>query len=94
MGGRSSCPAGTACELYATTLHFAPCKVSDDGYKSIIVLPYATNLPLDKLPEARNDEDKLLWQQNKWLIAHPDSIPASKGACAGITGDNIEIFYK
>ena len=87
-------PAGTACELYATTLHFAPCKVSDDGYKSIIVLPYATNLPLDKLPEARNDEDKLLWQQNKWLIAHPDSIPASKGACAGITGDNIENIYK
>lgn len=86
-------PAGTACELYATTLHFAPCKISDAGYKSIIILPQGTNLPLEKLPEAKNNEDKLLWMQNKWLIAHPDSIPASKGAHAGITGDNIEIFY-
>lgn len=86
-------PAGTACELYATTLHFAPCKVSDAGYKSIIILPRDTNLPLEKLPEAKNNEDKLLWMQNKWLIAHPDSTPASKGAHAGIIGDNIEIFY-
>lgn len=86
-------PANTACELYATTLHFAPCKVSDSGYKSIIILPRDTNLPLKKLPEAKNDEDKLLWMQNKWLIAHPDSTPASKGAHAGISGDNVEIFY-
>ncbi|HIT06253.1 MAG TPA: DUF4867 family protein [Candidatus Scybalocola faecipullorum] len=86
-------PAGTACELYGTTLHFAPCKVEDSGFKSIIILPDSTNLPLDPLPEPRNTEDRLLWMRNKWLIAHPESVPASKGACAGITGDNIEIFY-
>lgn len=39
-------PAGTACELYGTTLHFAPCRLSDSGFKSIIVLPKGTNEPL------------------------------------------------
>jgi hypothetical protein len=86
-------PANTAIELYSTTLHFAPCKVSDSGYKSIIVLPEGTNKPLSKLPLPKNDEDMLLWMQNKWLIAHEESIPASKGAFAGIIGYNIEIKY-
>lgn len=87
-------PAGTACELYGTTLHFAPCKVSDSGYKSIIVLPDQTNTPLEVLPKTVDPESKLLWMQNKWLIAHEESIPASKGAHVGITGINIEVFYK
>lgn len=86
-------PKNTALELYSTTLHFAPCKVHDTGFKSIIVLTEGTNLPLTSLPEPNNDEDKLLWMQNKWLIAHKDSIPASKGAFVGITGENIEIKY-
>lgn len=86
-------PANTAIELYSTTLHFAPCKVSDNGFKSIIVLTKGTNEPLCKLPIPKNDEDKLLWMQNKWLIAHEESIPASKGAFAGIIGYNIEIKY-
>ncbi len=87
-------PQGTAVELYGTTLHFAPCKVSDNGFMSIIVLPEGTNQPLPSIPSPICEEDKLLWMQNKWLIAHKDSIPASKGACAGITGENIEIKYK
>lgn len=86
-------PAGTACELYGTALHFAPCKVCDAGYKSIIVLTRGTNSALSPLPAPGCEEDELLWMQNKWLIAHPDSIPASKGACAGIQGMNIPIFY-
>lgn len=86
-------PAGTAVELYGTTLHFAPCKVCDSGFKSIIVLPAGTNAELESIPEPLCDEDKLLWMQNKWLIAHAESIPASKGAYVGITGPNIEIFY-
>ncbi|EGD49630.1 hypothetical protein Cpap_4071 [Ruminiclostridium papyrosolvens DSM 2782] len=87
-------PQGTAVELYGTTLHFAPCKVSDNGFMSIIVLPEGTNQPLPSIPSPICEEDKLLWMQNKWLIAHKDSIPASKGACVGITGENIEIKYK
>lgn len=87
-------PAGVACELYGTTLHFAPCKLSDSGYKSIIVLPDKTNTPLTSLPKTQDPESQLLWMQNKWLIAHSESIPASKGAHVGITGNNIEVFYK
>ena len=86
-------PAGTAVELFGTTLHFAPCKVWASGFKSIIILPKGTNSPLDALPVPKSMEDKLLWMQNKWLIAHKESVPASKGACVGITGDNIEIYY-
>lgn len=86
-------PAKTAVELYGTTLHFAPCKVTDSGYKSIIVLTKGTNAPLPSLPECAEGEDALLWMQNKWLIAHPESVPASKGACAGIQGTNLPIYY-
>lgn len=85
-------PAGTAIELYGTTLHFAPCAVSDTGYKSIVVLPAGTNEVLDELPSPQCDEDKLLWMKNKWLIAHKDSAAAEEGAYVGITGTNIEIF--
>ncbi len=40
-------PKGTAVEIYATTLHYAPCGVGDDGFKVAIVLPKGTNLDLD-----------------------------------------------
>jgi Domain of unknown function (DUF4867) len=87
-------PANTACELYSTTLHFAPCKISDEGFKSIVILPEKTNANLHTLPEPGCDEDILLWKQNKWLIAHPDSSQAEAGAYPGITGCNIKINYK
>ena len=32
-------PAGTAVELYATTLHYAPCSADDGGFQVGIVLP-------------------------------------------------------
>jgi hypothetical protein len=38
-----------------------------------------------------NDEDKLLWACNKWLLAHPDSREAGKGAVTAIVGENIDI---
>lgn len=90
-------PAGAACELYGTTLHFAPCRLSDSGFKSIIVLPKGTNDPLDVLPETddKNDpETRLLWMRNKWLLSHSEGAPAKKGAHVGILGKNIEIRYK
>ena len=38
-----------------------------------------------------NDEDKLLWACNKWLLAHPESGEAAKGAVPALTGVNIDI---
>ena len=32
-------PSGTAVELYATTLHYAPCNASDGGFLVAVVLP-------------------------------------------------------
>lgn len=86
-------PAGCAVELYSTTLHFAPCKVSDEGFKSIVVLTQGTNSPLESLPTPYTPEDKLIWMQNKWLIAHKESIPASKGAYVGLIGENIQFNF-
>lgn len=87
-------PEGTPVELYSTTLHFAPCKVKDSGFKSIIILTDETNQPRKEYIQPISMEDQLIWMKNKWLIAHKDSIPASKGAYIGIDGDNIHIKYK
>lgn len=39
-------PAGTAVEIYATTLHYAPCHTEENGFQVAIVLPRGTNYPL------------------------------------------------
>ena len=86
------CPKGTAVELYATTLHYAPCSArKGEGFRVVIVLPKGTN---EDAPEIKvtNDNDKYLWARNKWLIAHPDSAEATDGAQAGITGENVDII--
>lgn len=36
-------PAGTAVEVYATTLHYAPCHVEETGFQVAIVLPKAVS---------------------------------------------------
>ena len=86
------CPKGTAVELYATTLHYAPCSAKKgEGFRVIIVLPKGTN---EAKPDItiKNDEDKLLWALNKWLVAHKDTSEAKDGAHVGITGDNVDII--
>lgn len=49
-------PADTLVEVYATTLHYAPCQVSDNGFKVLVALPKGTNLPLpnDDTPDDEN----------------------------------------
>ncbi len=83
-------PAGTAVQLYETTLHYAPCTAADDGFRVAIVLPRDTNTEKPQIQEL-TDEDKLLWARNKWLIAHPDSPEAKQGAFIGLTGSNITV---
>ena len=89
-------PAGTAVELYATTLHYVPIgtKENDYAFKMGVVLPFGTNFPLgitlgaeaekEKLPE-----EKLLFAKNKCLIAHEES--GEEGAFIGLTGKNISV---
>jgi hypothetical protein len=81
-------PEGTAIEVYATTLHYAPCSPAKEGFQVGIVLPKDTNLPLETEHKA-GDEDKLLTARNKWLVAHPDA--KIEGAFNGIKGENITI---
>lgn len=62
-------PAGTAVEIYATTLHYAPCGVDGNGFKCLVVLPDGTNAELgDKHcsgDACTEGEDRLLAAANK-----------------------------
>ncbi len=83
-------PAGTAVELYATTLHYAPCSVDGKEFRCGVVLPKGTNLPLSgKIGE--KGEDRLLFAANKWLIAHADSGLEKEGAWIGLKGKNLKL---
>ncbi|MDU3112342.1 MAG: DUF4867 family protein [Megasphaera sp.] len=83
-------PAGTAVELYATTLHFAPCSVDGKEFRCGVVLPKGTNEPL---PEkgGGHGENALLFAINKWLIAHEKSGLQKDKAWIGLVGENIQI---
>ena len=84
-------PAGTAVEIYATTLHYAPCHISEDvGFRVAVILPKGTNEERPAL-EVRSTEDRMLWANNKWLLAHPDTPEAAQGAHIGLMGENIEL---
>ena len=84
-------PAGMAVELYATTLHYAPCtSEGEEGFRCVIVLPKDTNTAKPALKEI-DFEDKLLWARNKWLIAHPETSEAKQGAFVGLVGENIDL---
>ena len=83
-------PAGCAVELYATTLHYAPCNAENSGFRDVVVLPRETNQPLDH-HDIKEFEDKLLFAKNKWLIAHPESGLDKDGAYIGLTGKNITL---
>lgn len=80
--------AGTAVELYATTLHYAPCSADEGGFKVGIVLPAGTNYPLEESHEG--GEDSLITAQNKWLIGHAEG-GLDAGAHIGLVGKNLDI---
>ena len=81
-------PAGTAVELYATTLHYAPCSAQEGGFRCVIVLPKGTNEDLTFEP-AKEGENRLLTAVNKWLIAHEEA--GIEGAFCGLKGANTEV---
>ena len=85
-------PAGTLIEVYATTLHYAPCCTENtDSFRVLIVLPWGTNTDIPQNFEIRTPEDQLLTARNKWLLAHAESDEAAQGACVRLTGPNLSV---
>lgn len=81
-------PAGTAVELYATTLHYAPCHIEEQGFRCVIVLPKDTNLELEE--DHQGGEDSHLTAKNKWLLGHPEGgLP--EGSPMGLIGENLSL---
>lgn len=88
-------PAGTAVEVYATTLHYAPCGVDGKGFQVAIVLPRGTNYPLKTAHPratgaATDNEDHLITAVNKWLIGHAEG-GLDEGSFLGLKGKNLDI---
>jgi hypothetical protein len=85
------CPAGVLVEVYATTLHYAPCSAKKGaGFRVLIVLPLGTNGPRPEI-SPKNEEDRRLWACNKWLLAHRESSEAAQGAPVLLEGVNLDI---
>ncbi|MCM1542930.1 MAG: DUF4867 family protein [Blautia sp.] len=88
-------PAGTAVEVYATTLHYAPCGVDGKGFQVAVVLPRGTNYPLKKehakaSGTVTDNEDCLITAVNKWLIGHAEG-GLDEGSFLGLKGKNLDI---
>ena len=87
-------PAGMAVEIYASTLHYAPCHVEEKGFQVAVVLPKGTNYPLKgshaKLSDQAEgiNEDALLTAVNKWLIGHREG-GLDQGSFLGLKGKNL-----
>lgn len=82
-------PKGIAVELYATTLHYAPCNADENGFRGVVVLPKDTNLPLTVLHK-ENGEDTHITARNKWLLGHPDG-GLDADAPMGLIGENLSL---
>ena len=81
-------PKGTVAEVYATTLHYAPCNDGENGFKCVVILPKGTNTDID-FPLTKEGEDALMTAKNKWLIAHEEA--GIEGAFNGLRGENLTI---
>ena len=73
-------PAGTGIEVYATTLHYAPCHVNEGGFQCVVVLPKGTNTDLTFQTE-KTGEDSLMTAKDAKIA----------GAFNGLKGENITI---
>ena len=84
-------PAGVPVEVYATSLHYAPCHTdAKTGFCTAIVLPKGTNTAKpDFTPVC--EEDKWMTARNKWLLAHAEAPEAKDGAYVGLKGVNLSV---
>ena len=85
-------PDGTAVEMYATTLHYAPCSARKGAsFRMGCVLPRGTNT--EKPDGVSGDrESRLMTARNKWLIASEGTNEAAQGALVGIFGPKVQLF--
>ncbi len=84
---------GDIVEVYATSLHYCPCQVSDEGFICVVGLPKDTNTP-PKAAHGDQGEDRLLLASNKWIICHEDNQELiGEGVYPGIHGLNYELKY-
>ncbi len=84
-------PAGVPVEVWATSLHYAPCHTCPAcGFRVAVVLPKGTNTEKPAFAP-KCEEDRWMTARNKWLLAHPESNEAKNGAHIGLSGDNIDI---
>lgn len=82
-------PKGSVIEVFATSLHFCPCQVSNSGFGCVVILPKDTNVPLEE-----ENDNKILFRKNKWILAHSEnSALIERGVVPGIYGENYEIKY-
>lgn len=80
---------GEAIEVYADSLHYCPCQVSDDGFNCVVVLPKDTNTNLENKPA-----DPLLFRKNKWIFCHDGNKELiGKGVVPAIFGENYKVNY-
>ena len=86
-------PAGVLVEVYATTLHYAPCHTDETaGFRVLVALPRGTNTEKPAL-RGGSPEDKYLAACNKWLLAHSESTEAKNGAAVALRGGSPEDKY-
>ena len=84
-------PAGAVVEVYATSLHYAPCHLeADKGFRVAVVLPRGTNTDAPVLDNPQG-EDGWMTARNKWLLAHPETSEAASGAHVGLRGENLDL---
>ena len=82
-------PKGAVVEVFATSTHFCPCQVSDEGFGAIVALPKGTNTPLEKTVSS-----PIMTAKNKWLISHvKDKDIDDPDVSSGIFGENYRINY-
>ena len=84
-------PAGVLVEIFPLVLHFAPCRIAEEGFRCLVILEKGTNEALNFVDTSASGEEKLLWMRNKWMTCHPDSPQREKEAYVGICGENLKL---
>ena len=81
-------PSGTIVECYSTTLHYTPCRVNDEVFKTICILLKGTGVILEK-------SNGILKKKNKWFMTHPRQLVKVKaGDYPGCLGDIVKVYIK